>query len=121
MHGWAKPIYLDADKLQYYPLVVSVNEYGGSCNTIEEPFGRICAPNKIENVNLTTFNMIKETNESKTLVKHISRECRCELDRRKCNSRQKWDNNKCQNEYEKPCVAKASDRIKHRSCEENYA
>ena len=95
MHGWVKTIYLDADKLQYYSLVVSVNKYDGSCNTIEDPFGRICALNKIENVNLTTFNMIKETNESKTLGKHISRECRCELDRRKCNSRQKWDNNKC--------------------------
>ena len=66
---------MDADKLQYYPLVASVNKFGESCNTIEDPFSRIGVPNEIENVNLTTFNMIKEKNESKTLGKHISREC----------------------------------------------
>ena len=30
--------------------------------------------------------MIKGINESKTLAKHISCECRCEFDGRKCNS-----------------------------------
>ena len=29
-------------------------------------------------VNLEVFNMIKEINESKILMKHISSECRCE-------------------------------------------
>ena len=40
--------------------------------------------------------MIKGINESKTLVKQISCECRCEFDGRKCNSKQKWNNHKCQ-------------------------
>ena len=58
----------------------------GSCNSIEDPFGRICAPNKIEKVKLKLFNMIKGINESKTLRKHISCECSCEFDGRKYNS-----------------------------------
>ena len=32
--------------------------------------------------------MIKGINESKILMKHISCECRCEFDGRKCNSKQ---------------------------------
>ena len=39
-------------------------------------------------------NMIKEINESKNLTKHISCECKCKFDGRKCNSNQKWNNNK---------------------------
>ena len=44
-----------------------------SCNNVDNPFGKICVPWKIGNVNLKLFNIIKETNESKTLIKHISK------------------------------------------------
>ena len=31
----------------------------------------------------------------KTLTKHISCECKCKFDSRKCNSDQWWNNDKC--------------------------
>ena len=31
-----------------YPFIFSVDRCDGSCNTVEDPFGRICAPNEIE-------------------------------------------------------------------------
>ena len=39
--------------------------------------------------------MITEINESETLTKNISCECKCKFDVRKCNSNQKWNNHKC--------------------------
>ena len=39
--------------------------------------------------------MISGINESKTLTKHRSCECKCKFDGRKCNSNQKWNNDKC--------------------------
>ena len=39
--------------------------------------------------------MITEMNESKTLTKHISCECKCKSDGRKYNSDHWWINNKC--------------------------
>ena len=39
--------------------------------------------------------MITEINESKKLTKHISWECKCKFDCRKCNSNQKWNKDKC--------------------------
>ena len=45
---------------------------------------------------MNVFNKIKGINESKTLAKLISCGCRCEFDGMKCNSRQTWNNNKCQ-------------------------
>ena len=40
--------------------------------------------------------MITGINESKTLTEHISCECKCNFDGRKCNSDQWWNNDKCQ-------------------------
>ena len=39
--------------------------------------------------------MITGINELKILTKHISSKCKCKFDGRKCNSNQKWNNNKC--------------------------
>ena len=39
--------------------------------------------------------MITEINESKTLAKHISLECKCKFDGRKYKTNQKWSNDKC--------------------------
>ena len=66
----------------------------------------------MEDVNMEVLNIIKGINESRTYAKHISCECRCPFDGRKCNSRQKWNNDKCQCECKKP--------VRHRSCEEDY-
>ena len=41
------------------------------------------------------FNMITGINESQTLTKHISCQCKCRFDDRKCNSDQWWNNDKC--------------------------
>ena len=39
--------------------------------------------------NLNVFNMITGINKSKTLIKHISCNCRCKFNGRKCSSKQK--------------------------------
>ena len=49
-----------------------------------------------QDLNLSVFNMITGINESKTLTKHISCECKCKFEETKCKSNQCWDNNKCQ-------------------------
>ena len=36
-----------------------------SCNTLDDPFDRICVYNKTEDVNLSFLNMITRINESK--------------------------------------------------------
>ena len=45
--------------------------------------------------------MITGINESKTLTKHISCECKCKFDGRNCNSDQWWNNDKCRCECKK--------------------
>ena len=43
--------------------------------------------------------MITGENEPKALTNGLSCKCKCEFDRRKCNSNQKWNNNKYRCEF----------------------
>ena len=47
-----------------------------------------------QDLNLSVFNMITGINESKKLAKHVSYECKCKFDGRRCNSVQYCNNHK---------------------------
>ena len=82
-----------SQEFHYYPFAIKLDRCVGSCNTLNDLFNKVCVPNKTEDLNLQMFNMITEINESKTLTKHISCECKCRFDGRKCNLDQWWKNN----------------------------
>ena len=56
-------------------------------------------PSKTKDVNVKVFH-IKRINKVKTLVKHISCDCKCKCGSTTCNLYQKRNNDKCQ------CVCK---------------
>ena len=57
-------------------------------------YNKLCVPNKTQELNIHVFNMITGMNESKILKEYISCECKCKFDGIKCNSDQKWNNDK---------------------------
>ena len=67
----------------------------GRCNTLNDLSNKVCVPNKREDLNLNVLNMVTGINESKTLTKHISCECKYKFDGRNCNSDHWWNNDKC--------------------------
>ena len=81
-----------SQEFHYHPFAVKLDRCVGSCNTLNNLPNEVCFPNKTEDLNLSVSNMITEINESKTLTKHTSCECKCKFDGRKCNSDQ-WRNN----------------------------
>ena len=88
-------------EFHYYSFSVKLDRCVGSCNTINDVFNKVCAPNNTEDLNVSVFNMTAGTSESKALTKHISCECKCKLDGTKCNSNQWWNKDKCRCEYKK--------------------
>ena len=56
---------------------------------------RICVLSKTKDVNVKVFNMITRINEVKTMVKHISNDCKCKFNST-CYSNQEWNIDKCQ-------------------------
>ena len=75
--------------LCYYPFSVNVDRLVGRCSTLNDLPYKVRVPNKTEDLNLSVLNMIIRINESKTLTKHISCECKYKFDGRKYNSNQK--------------------------------
>ena len=68
-----------SQEFHYYPFVVKLDKCVGSCNNLNDSSNMsnmVCVPNKTEDLNLCVFNMITGTNETKTLTKYISLECR---------------------------------------------
>ena len=83
-----------SQEFHYYPFTVKLDKCVGSCNILNDLSDKVCVPNKSDDLNLNLFNMITGINESKTLTKHISWECKCKFDGRNCNSDQWWNNDK---------------------------
>ena len=83
-----------------------------SCNADDDLSNTICVVNKAEDLNLCVFNMIAGKNESKILTEYIPCKCKCKYDGSKCNSNQKWNNDKCWCECKNP--------KEHKTCEKHY-
>ena len=75
-----------SQEFHYYPFAVKLGRCFGSFNTLNDLSNKVYVPRKTEDLNLRVFNMIAGINESKTLTKHISCECKCRFDGKKCNS-----------------------------------
>ena len=93
-------------ELNYYPFMISLDKCNWSCNAVDDLYIKICVPSKTKDVNVTVFNMIANINESKTLVKHISYDCKCKFSSATCNSNQKWNNETCHCECDNHSMCK---------------
>ena len=65
-----------SQEFHYYPFSVKLDRCVGSCNTINDLSNKLCVPSKTEDLDLSLFNIVTGINESKTLTKHISCECK---------------------------------------------
>ena len=92
------PLLIDLNpaELNYYPFMIGLDKCNGSCYAVDDLSTKICVPSEIKDVNVKLLNMTTRINEAKTLLKHISCDCKCKFDSTGCNSNQKWNNDKCQ-------------------------
>ena len=61
---------------------------------------------------MNVFNLKTGINESEIIAKLISCKCKCKFDSRKCNSNQKWSNDKCR--------CKCKNLAEHHACKQGY-
>ena len=75
----------------FYPFSIKVNICNGNCNNINYPYGRICVPDIVKNLNVEVFNLMSLTNETRQIKWHKKYKCICTLNRNICNNKQKWN------------------------------
>ena len=103
-----RPIFIDVNPVEfnYYQFMISLHKFNGNCNAVDDLYTKMSVLSETEGIiNIKVFNMITKINEAKTLVKHISCDCKCKFNSTTCNSNQKW-NNKCQYECKNVAFAK---------------
>ena len=87
----------------FYPYSIKINKCKGSCNTINDPYAKICVPDNIKNTNVKVFNLMSKTNETRHIQWHVTCKCRCRLDESVSNNKQRWNEDKCRCECDKSC------------------
>ena len=92
-------INLNTNESMFYLYRIKMNKCKGSCNTINDPYAKICVPDEITNTNIKVFNLMSRTNETKRRKWHKTCKCRCRPDASICNNKQRWNDDKCRCEY----------------------
>ena len=64
----------------FYPCSIKINKCTGSCNTINDPYVKLCVPETIENINAKVVNLMSRTNETRHIEWHKTCKCECRLD-----------------------------------------
>ena len=79
----------------FYPYRIKVNKCSGSCNTINDPYAKLCVTDITKNINVKVFNVVARINETRQIIWHETCKCVCRLTSAVCNSRQIWNEDKC--------------------------
>ena len=111
----ARPKIIDVNNNEpvFYPYSIKVSKCSGSCNTINDPFAKLCVPHINKNINVKVFNLMARINETRQIVWHETCKCVCRLTSAVCNSRQIW------NEYKCGCECR-EDLINKMACDKGY-
>ena len=66
----ARPKIIDVNNNEpvFYPYSIKVNKCSGSCNTINDPFAKLCVPDITKNINVKVFNLMVRINETRQIV-----------------------------------------------------
>ena len=94
-----KIINLNTNELMFYPYSIKINRCKGSCNTINNPYAKICVPDQIKNINVKVFNQLSRTNGTRHIKWHKTCKCKCTLNASIRNNKRRWNDDRCICEY----------------------
>ena len=83
----------------FFSFSIKTRKYFGICNSINDPYAKLCVPDVVKNLNAKVFNLISRTNETRHIEWHKTCKCECRLDSSVCNSKQRLNDDKCRCEY----------------------
>ena len=79
----------------FYHFSVKTNRCSGNCSSIYDPYAKICVPDIVKNLNVKVFNLMSRTNETKSRKSHETFKCICRINKIICNSKQRWNKDRC--------------------------
>ena len=52
----------------FYLYNVLVNKYSGSCDTLDNPWAKLCVPNIMKRINMKVYNFLMRLNETRNVL-----------------------------------------------------
>ena len=88
-------IKFNTNEPMFYPYSITINKCKGSCNTVNDPYAKLCVPDTIKNINVKAFNLMSRNNETRHIEWHKTCKCKRRLDASACNNKQRLNEDKC--------------------------
>ena len=54
------------EMIMFFPYSDKISKRSSSCNNINNPLAKLCAPDVVKNLNVKVFNLVPGTNETGT-------------------------------------------------------
>ena len=80
---------------------IKTSKWSGSCNNINDLYGRLCVPVVVKNLNIKFFNLMSRSNETWHIKWHETIKCKYRVDVSACNNKQHWNEDKCMRKCKK--------------------
>ena len=107
-----KIIDINNNNSMFYPFSVKINRCSGNCNNINDPYVKVCVPDTVKDLNVRVINLMSRTNEIRSIKLHETCKWICRLDKIICNSKQRWNEDKCR--------CKCKELIEKGVCDKGY-
>ena len=82
---------VNSDKPAFFPFSIRASKCSGSCNSINDPYAKLCVPDVVKNINTKVFILMSRTNERRHVKWHETCKCKCRLNASVCNNKQRWN------------------------------
>ena len=56
---------INSNSPMFYSFSIKVNKCSGNCNSINDPYVKICVPDIVKDLNLRVFNLMSRNNETR--------------------------------------------------------
>ena len=83
----------------FYSFSIKINKCSSNCNNIINPYARICVFDTAKNLNVKVFNLMLLANKTRHIKWHETCKSICRLDGIICNSKKRWNEDKCRCKY----------------------
>ena len=93
-----KIVNINSNNPMFYPFSIRVDKCSGNCNSINDPYTKICVPDTVKDLNVRVFNLMSRTIETRHIKWLETCKCICRLDKIISNSKQTWNEDKCRYE-----------------------
>ena len=86
---------VNGDEPVFFRFSIETSKRSDSCNNINYPYGKICFPDVVKNLNVKVFNLMSRSHETKLIESHETCKCECKFGENVCNNKQHQNKNKC--------------------------